>query len=356
MVQFKTNKEVVLKCLSDCGYKAGEEEKDKLNQFVSDIIGMLTWNISAQITLGKNNNQILLEVIKKETNAWNSLLFKLLAIAYDAGSLAKIRANIESGTVESVNYALEMIDLVIDDSIKAKLVSLIDVVTDDEKLKNLRQFFPGEVQLYDQLIEDILNRDYNLISIWAKAYTLRNLTSIPGKNAEESVVALLFSPERILQEEAAHLIERTNKNLFYEVVKRLPVGPGSRIQKIISCEIPSAEYLFEKVKFLSGLFKYIPEDELLFLAGLMRYYSTNEFTAMSEIPDSVLWNLTGDFSDTRVYPIFDNNLAEYTHNHDISADSFVYLLPITAVEDFRNMYPENSFEILNYLDKQENKH
>ena len=73
------------------------------------------------------------------------------SIAYDPGSLAKIRNNLESGTVESVNYALEMIDIVIDDAIKAKLVSLIDVVSDDEKLKNLHQFYPGEVPQYNQL-------------------------------------------------------------------------------------------------------------------------------------------------------------------------------------------------------------
>jgi len=74
-----------------------------------------------------------------------------------------------------------MIDIVIDDSIKAKLVSLVDVVSDEEKLKNLHQFFPGEVPQYDRLIEDILNRDYNVMSIWAKAFTLRHMTSIPGE-------------------------------------------------------------------------------------------------------------------------------------------------------------------------------
>ena len=36
-----------------------------------------------------------------------------------------------------------MIDIVIDDSIKPKLISLLDVVPDEEKLRNLYQFFPG---------------------------------------------------------------------------------------------------------------------------------------------------------------------------------------------------------------------
>jgi AAA family ATP:ADP antiporter len=338
-------KEIALKCLTDIGYRADEEEKDKLHQLVSEIIGMITWNISAQVSLGKNNDDALLEVIRKETKSRNSFLFNILSIAYDPGSLAKIRANIESGTVESVNYALEMIDLVIDDSIKAKLVSLIDVVPDEEKLKNLHQFYPGEVPQYTPLIDDILNRDYNLISLWAKAFTLRHLTSLPGENAKESVVALLFSPEKILQEEAAHLLGRTNKNLFNEVIKRIPGQSGSRIEKIVSGDMPAAEFLFEKVKFLSSLFKDIPEDDLLFLAGSVRYFSKTDFTSLTEMPDSILWNLSTDLSIT--------NINEYIKNQSISADSFFYILPITTIEDFRKTYPENAFEVLNYLDKQE---
>jgi hypothetical protein len=346
-------KEVALKCLTDCGYKADDEEKDKLNQLISEIIGMITWNISAQITLTRNNDEPLLEVIRKETIAWNTFLFDLLSITYDSGSIAKIRANIESETLESVNYALEMIDLVIDESIKAKFVSLVDVVPDEEKLKNLHQFFPGEIQHYDSLIEDILNRDYNLISIWAKAFTLRHMVSLKGKDAKESVTALLFSPEKILQEEAASLMGRSDKDLFNEVIKRIPGIHGRRISKITSGEIPAADFIFEKVNFLTTLFINIPADELLFLAGIIKYYGNTDFTLSNEFSDSILWILLPDFSVATVYTIYEGRLPDFDENQTISADSFVYLLPLTALEDFRKNYPENSFELFSYLDKQE---
>ena len=343
-------KEIALKCLMHSGYKAENEEKDKLNQLISDTIGMITWNIAAQISLAKNNDEVLLEVIRKETNAWNSFLFDLLSITYDSGSIAKIRANIESGTVESVNYALEMIDIVIDDSIKAKLVSLIDVVSDEEKLKNLHQFFPCEVPQYDQLIEDILNRDYNIISTWTKAFTLRHMTSIPGENAKESVIALLFSPENFLQQEAAHLISRTDKNLINEVIKRLPHVNANLIGKIVAGSIPPADFIFEKVKFLSQLFHNIDKDELILLAGFMRYYNATELAVIIEIQDSILWKLAADNSVSDVSTISQDNLEEYKKKH-VGSDVFFYLLPLKVIEDFRNFYPEDSFEIFNYLDK-----
>jgi len=343
-------KEFALKCLIECGFKADDEEKDKLNQLISDTIGMITWNISAQTSLTRNSDDILLEIMRKETNDWNSFLFNLLSIAYDSGSIEKIRANITSGTVESVNYALEMIDIVIDESIKAKLVSLVDVVSDEEKLKNLHQFYPGEVPQYNQLLEDILNRDYNLISIWAKAFTLRHMTSIPDANARESVMALLFSPEKILQEEAAYLIGRTDKKLFMEVADRLPGDSAERIGKIITGDFPAAEYIFEKAKFLSSLFNGIQKDELVLLACYIKYYNTTDFALLRETPDSILWKLQADFSIVDVSTVFQNNFAEFSEKN-VSSDGFYYLLPFKAVEDFRNLYPEDSFEVFNYLDK-----
>jgi hypothetical protein len=346
-------KQVALKCLTASGYKADNEDKDKLNQLISDLIGMMTWNISALITLARNNDEPLLDVIRKETSDWNSFLFDLLSITYDTGSIAKIKANLESGTLESVNYALEMIDLVIDESIKAKLVSFVDAVPDEEKLKNLRQFFPGEIQQYDSLIEDILNRDYNLITVWAKAFTLRHLNSIKGESTKESVIALLFSPEKILQEEAAGLMGRSDKNLLGEVIKRIPGGEVRRLSKITSGEMPVGDLLFEKLKFLSTLFTDIPADELLSLAATMRYYRNTDFTLTNEFSASILWILLPDFSVAGVYTIFDGSLPLFNESQTISADSFCYLLPLTALEDFRKNYPENSFELFSYLDKQE---
>jgi AAA family ATP:ADP antiporter len=345
-------KETAIKCLADCGFKADAEEMDKINQLASETIGMITWNISAQVTLAQNNDLELLEVMRKETAGWNHFLFNLLSLAYDPGSLAKIRANIESGTVESVNYALEMIDIVIDESIKAKFVSLIDSLSDEEKLKNLHQFFPGELPQYGQLIEDILNRDYNYISIWARAYTMRHLVTIDNNNIRDSVVALLFSPEKILQEEAAFLLSKADKNVYYEAAYRLERSTGQLTGKIISGEIMQEEFLLERVSFLSGLFTDIPEDELLFLAELIIYKSASEFQSTKEIPDSIIWNIESDFSSYNMAELFENNIAGYLDTNTVFAGSFFYIIPVEAIEDFRNLYPERSYEVFIYFDKQ----
>lgn len=286
---------------------------------------------------------------------WNAFLFNILSIAYDAGSLSKIRANIESEAVENVNYALEMVDIVIDDTIKAKLVSLIDVVSDDEKLKNLHHFYPGEVPKYDQLIEDIINRDYNLISIWAKACALRIINDLTSPSTEESVIALLFSSEKILQEEAAKLLGRTKSELFASAFLRIPKYSVKILEKIVSGDFHDNEFLMEKVRFLSYLFNNIPEDELLYPAGSMKFIKDLSVETIPDNQSYILWNTCSDFSETRVFTLIGESTSGNNDRYLSSDDAYFYLLPLNILEDFRNMYPERSFEIYNYLNSHEIK-
>ena len=67
-----------------------------------------------------------------------------------------------------------------------------------------------------KLYEDIINNDYNLISLWTKACTLRSITRIECDDMAESVTTLLFSPEEIIQEEAVTLIARSRPELYTE--------------------------------------------------------------------------------------------------------------------------------------------
>jgi hypothetical protein len=167
------------------------------------------------------------------------------------------------------------------------------------------------------------------------------------------VVALLFSPEKILQEEAAGLISRSNRGLLSDVIKRIPEASVNMISQIVSGGKPTGELVYEKVKFLSGLFKDIPEDELIFLASLIRYSGASDLRAAGDYPDSIIWNLRSDYSVAGVSSVFESKLSEHSVK-EIPENSFLYIISVTALEEFRKMYPENSFEIFNYLDKQEN--
>jgi hypothetical protein len=171
---YRIIREIAVTGLLEAGFHPSPEEKDKLHQMISDIIGLITWNLAAKICLARSNDPDLLHELEKDNERWRTFLFNLLSVCYDRVSVEKIRENLGKDTVESGNFALEMIDLVVDESIKPKIIALLDIVPDEVKIKNLWHFFPGEIPSHEKLIEDIINRDYNL-SISGQKLTLSGI-------------------------------------------------------------------------------------------------------------------------------------------------------------------------------------
>jgi ATP:ADP antiporter, AAA family len=344
-------RELAAKSLVTIGYRAAGEEKDRIQQLVSEVIGMLTWNIAAQASLGKTEQKTLAEVIRKETNAWSGFLFDILSIAYDKTYIEKIKANIESGTAGSINYALEMIDIVVDESIKPKVISFLDVVPDEDKLKNLQQFYPGKIVDYYELADDIINRDYNLISLWAKAVALNSLDKINFESLKESVIALLFSPEKILREEAARLIKRSGRHIYDEVASRMKAEDSQVFEDIFSGKSNDASFLFEKVTFLSSFFSNIPEDELIYLAEFMISVNHSGLDIVKTDTSYLIWQMIGINGNPRLNGIMLNGKMEMGEVTDKMEPRGYYLLPLSALDQFRNLYPERLFDVFYQIDK-----
>lgn len=337
----RDTREYAVNGLIEAGFRAAGEDRDRLHQLISDIIGVLSWNISARVCLQKNEDTRLLNILDKDSTRWKKFLFDLLCVAYDRSSIEKIKENLDKDTVESGNFALEMIDIVIDDAIKPKIVALFDMVSDEDKLRNLWHFFPGEVAAYDRLLENIINRDYNLINIWTKACTLRNLDKIAGDEMAESASALLFSPESLMQEEAAGLLARCSRDIYTSVSGRIPVFIRERLDKITAGVIETGDLLFEKVQFLAHRFRNIPEYKLIWLAENLRLIK-NPGSESQPPEDCIIW--PQQESDNQA------NLI-YGMGKQFKAEGSFYFLPLSSVEEFLIDNPVLSSEVLSYFEQ-----
>lgn len=340
-------KEIAAKCLIEVDFKPSDEEKDRLHQLISEIAGLMTWNLSARVCLEKNNDDYLLQILNKDISRWKTFLFNVMSVTYDSAAIKKIKENLENDTVESGNFALEMIDIVIDEAIKPKIIALLDFISDEEKLKNLWHFFPGEIPQYDKLLEDIVNRDYNMIDLWTKACALRSLQNIKGSRMAESASALLFSPEDILQQEAAKLIARSDKNLYRSVSQRIPNATRERLDRIIDGRTDTAELVFEKIQFLTKCFAEVPAHELILLSETMVYVADVK-SGFSASGDCIIWPLPKQDNGNEVY-IHHQKAQDHFYTPD--GNSRCYFLPLSSVVEFRNHFPERSAEIINYIDK-----
>lgn len=346
-------KEVAVKCLMDCKFKPSEEDKERLNNLISEVIGIITWDLSAKECLKKNNDRTLLNELDKELSRWSHFLINILSITYNSAAVTRIRKNLEFETIESVHYAHAIIDIIVDESLKAKIIYLLDVVPDNEKLENLKRFFPVENSDYYKLLEDLLNRDYNLLGLWTKASVLRNLPAIRDNEMAESVVALLFSPETILQEEAVRLIARSDLKLYRSVYNRIPVIPRKRLDKVIDPGADYREMLFEKVRFLTGCFPGIWEDELLSLSKSVSFVTDLKAFLNVAPAGFILWTLATASNKPSVRFCYSSG-AEDPALKDLSYDGKVfYILSLKAIDEFLYQFPDNGERIYKYFEENE---
>jgi hypothetical protein len=261
-----------------------------------------------------------------------------------------ILENIAIGTFESVAYALEMTNVLGSDSIKPELISLLDVMPDEDKVMNLFQFFPGEIPIRKKLLENLINCDYNLISLWTKACTLRSITRIEDDDMAESVTALLFSPEELIQEESANLISRSNPDLYLSASHRISDSIKSRLDKIIDGTAVKEEFLFEKMQFLSKIFGVIAEDEMLSLAGELKFIKSFDREYFLSSERCIIWPVFGDKESNEVHVVFEGEIERLIRKYESGHNLSFYFLPFSAVEEFHFQFPEKSFEVLRYID------
>jgi ATP:ADP antiporter, AAA family len=346
-------KEIAAKCLINCNFIPVGEEKERLNKLTSETIGIITWYLSARISLEKEKDEFMLKKINNEIDRWNNFLFNILSITYNSGSIAKILENIDAGKVENISYALEMTDIVVSDSIKPKLISLLDLVPDDVKLRNLFQFYPGDIPSRKKLLEDIINHDYNIVSLWTKACALRSIPVIDNNDLGESVTALLFSPEEIIQEEAANLIARSNHDLYFSTSARLPESVRKRLDTIVNGKTEQSEFLFTKVKFLSSLFGSIVEDDLLSLAADMKYSTDYVAGSAAFAEGSVVWFLSGDDKPAGVRVQYNGESGKYDAELHSGGKRGFYFLSLITIEQYYYQFPDKSHEIVKYIDNNE---
>lgn len=343
-------KEMCLKTLINTGYKVKEDEKGKLNKNIFETFGTLTWIIMAQVTLKNNNSDFLSSEMDKEYLRWKDYLQNLLFLTYGE----KVSEANKESTKDRDEYNKsipEMAGIIFGNERDKGTEDFSDQRYYKKKLKKLQSYFPVEIPSFKSMLEDIINCDYNLISVWTKACTLRTVTEIRNEELGESVVALLFSPEELLREESARLLARSGPELYKAASERIPEAARKQLDRIIAGEMTEKELVFEKVKFLGSCFKEIKEDELLFLAYKMSFARNDEKGIYSQPSNTIAWSFSSENSDPEIFV----NLEDITDPGKIVRDMrvnsyFCYVLSLNTIREFNFQYPESSFGIFKYID------
>jgi hypothetical protein len=215
----------------------------------------------------------LKEALREELRDNYDQISLLLSILYDPQSVQLVRENVETGTADGIAYALELMDLFVDQEMKPKLFPLFDDISVKDKMSRLQVYFPREEYNPVQVVNYILNRDFNLNNRWTKMCAVYSSAFIPEFRVSRGLIGQMFNPDRLLQETAAWVIYNKDKIQYQVVADRLPL----RDKKFLDSSI-------ENNQLLDGL------DDGFFL-GIEMVLFIKALPAFKGIPGSILSDL-----------------------------------------------------------------
>lgn len=346
-------KELSLNELIKCHYRPNGDEKERLQLLLYELFDLMAWILSARESLLTAGDNVLLTEINKEYSRWKHFLMKLLVLTYE-GSTGTGVIKMTTDKKDEVSMIMpDLVEIVFGDQVILKQNEAPDPGTEKKRLKKLKRYFPGEIPQYKVLLDDIINYDYNLIGVWTKACTIHNIQKVEDGDLCESITALLFSPDNLLREEAARLLFRSGKELYKMASERISEPDRTELNNIVSGKSDDNELIFEKVKFLSGCFAGIQEDQLISMAGKMLFIKSGQYDLLNDSPEFFLWTLPQDKQKGALFTHYEgDDISNILKNAGNMNTSF-YVLPMNAVEEFRFQYPESSVTILEYIDKHE---
>ena len=252
----------ILLSLRYYNYQAREREITLITTLLENEIGKAIWNMAAIQELPNIKHFVFLRnALKEEVNDNFEMIYILLSILYDPQSVQLVRENVDIGTPDGAAYAIELLDLFVAPDLKPKLFPLVDDIDVDEKLNKLQAHFPREKYTEIQVLNYILNRNYNQANRWTKACALYSVVFMPDFRISRGLVAHLFNIDPMLQEAAAWVIYNKDQEAFHRIASRLPAENKQKLEETIRNNTPEGRlkdgfYLrMEMVMFL----KKVPE-------------------------------------------------------------------------------------------------
>lgn len=204
-------------------YRAKGREIRNVFDLLETEISKTMWNLAALEELPEEPEfRFLREGLREEIADNYDQITMLLSIVYDPESVDLVRTNIESGDPDNIAFAMELLDLFIDPELKPKLVPLLDDSSTEEKLHQLQLYYPRESYTPIQVINYILNRDFNLSNRWTKVCAIHASAFMPDFRVSRGLIAQVFNTDRLLQETAAWVVYQKDKRMFADIRERLP--------------------------------------------------------------------------------------------------------------------------------------
>ncbi|MDQ2656817.1 MAG: cyclic nucleotide-binding domain-containing protein, partial [Bacteroidota bacterium] len=212
----------VLLSLGECGFKAGPLQATRIRYAIEADIADIRWNLSAiqEIDEDQFNSQMKTS-LRWEVQSDIEHIYMLLAMLYDTRSIQLVKENIDSGTADSITYAIELLDVFLAEQLKQRVLPVLDDLTETERINRLDNFFP-RVKLDSKLVlKFIINRDFTQSNRWTKACVIFHIGTQRIEDFKMDLIAQLFNPDALIKEVSAWALYQMNAEEYHRNVRRL---------------------------------------------------------------------------------------------------------------------------------------
>lgn len=271
----------VLLSLGECGFKAGPLQATRIRYAIEADIADIRWNLSAiQEVHDDGFDDHVKTSLRWEVQNDIEHIYMLLAMLYDTRSIQLVKENIDSGTADSITYAIELLDVFLADQLKQRVIPVLDDLSDTERISRLDNFFP-RVKLDSKLVlKFIINRDFTQSNRWTKACVIFQIGVQKIEDFKLDLIAQLFNPDAFIKEVSAWALYQMNPDEYHKHVRRLGDYQRRELDELI---IHSKKMTrFEKVRFFQkiSVFENIPGLILSYLADISEEIRIRENQAL----------------------------------------------------------------------------
>ena len=302
----------ILESLSQTGFKANLSQITRIKYAIESNISDIAWNISAYIEIPNNTStRQLREALKEENEHDIRHIYTLLTMLYDSKSIHLIRQNLDSGTSEGITYAIELLDVLLSEDLKQKIIPILDDISEAERIKKLQVYYP-RANLSTQLtLKFLINRDFTQSNRWTKACSLFQIGRLKITEFKYDLIANLFNPDMLVKQMSAWGIFNIDPELYKEHVNRLPIEIKEGLDSVIlnrSITIDEGNLIFEKVRFLQSM------DVFSEVTGLLLSYLADDITTKI-LSEGETLNLHKEMA--KYFIIIRSGRANYYHNGEL---------------------------------------
>ncbi|MDN4167029.1 hypothetical protein QWY31_16075 [Cytophagales bacterium LB-30] len=275
-----------LKVIIKKGIRVPEKHMPQVKAISENLIGSYIFlqNILNQINPNTPNLNVLIGALEEEKNECYELLQSILKTIYNPYLVDNIFSLLGSDDFFKKYFGLNYLEIHFSQDLRNKLRHIFAFHNGRYDFSKVREEFLGEYLnrkygLDEEILLDVMQRDYNKISNWSKACALMSLVKIRPSELWDEIASEFFSGNQLLNELASMVIYRHFVDEYILLSNRLDKATAAKVEFMVQQNLMSVN---EQKAFSHTLLKF---NKVYFLHKLavLRNYSPREINVLEKL-------------------------------------------------------------------------